>query len=201
MNTEKFKIYTNDDFIKTKETLSNVFDINKRIPQQVFRNIFSNFLFEEFDWAMTPEFWNTIQQLSRASNDNHVIIATLDPDPQNYFYKEFAFYNWFKLPTTLSDINYYSILKEGPKESPVDALLYNTEVVIWCAPSMKWAIWGERSYGICILGFSKDSNVIVPQGMWRSAHEALDDLIEANFKDQKIPKDFSDALILNYSGQ
>jgi hypothetical protein len=201
MNNEKFNIHTPDDFIKTKEFLSNVFDLEKRLPEQVFRNNFGHFLFEEFDWATTSEFWGTLQHLCKASNDDHVIIAVVAPDPQNYYYRKYASYAWLKLPTTLSDTDYFSALETEPKENPNDALLYSIDTVVWCSPSMKWAIWGERPYGTCVIGFSNESTVIAPQGLWRSAKEALDDFIVLNFRKFEIPKEFSDALILHYPCQ
>jgi hypothetical protein len=198
MSPENFNIHTPDDFARTKETLSNVFDLDKRLPEQIFRNNFGNFLFEDFDWAMTPKFWGTLQRLSTASSDDHVIVAVLAPDPQNYYYKEFAFYNWLKIPMTVSAMDYFSALETGPEESPADAILYNSKIVAWCSPSMKWAVWGERPYGVCVIGFSNESTVIAPQGLWRSAKEALDDFIVLNFRKFEIPKEFSDALILNF---
>jgi hypothetical protein len=201
MNLKSFNTYTPDDFAQIKETLSKVFDLDQRLPKQVFRKKFGYFLFEEFDWAMTPEFWGTLQHLSKASNDDYVIVAVVDPDPQNYFYNEFGFYNWLKLPMTLSNMDYFFALETGPEESPADAILYNTRIIAWCSPSMKWAVWGERTYGTCIIGFSDESTAIVPQGIWRSAEQALYDFIPVNFIKKQIPKEFSDALILNYPCQ
>jgi hypothetical protein len=201
MITENFRIHTPNDFAQTKEFLSNVFDLEKRLPEQVFRNNFGNFLFEDFDWATTPEFWDTLQQLCKASNDDHVIVAVVAPDPQNYFYKEFGFYSWLKLPITLSGMDYFSALETGPEESPADALLYSIDTVVWCSPNMKWAIWGERPYGVCVIGFSDESTVVSPQGLWRPATEALEDFIALNFRKFEIPKEFSDALILHYPCQ
>jgi hypothetical protein len=66
---------------------------------------------------------------------------------------------------------------------------------------MKWAIWGERPYGTCVIGFSNESTVIAPQGLWRSAEQALYDFIPVNFIKKQIPKEFSDALIFNYPCQ
>ena len=53
-------IKTEKDFKDAWTLLNNVFQIDQRMPNQVFKEPFGCFIFEEFDWAMTPEFWNSV---------------------------------------------------------------------------------------------------------------------------------------------
>ncbi len=199
MHTNIITTYNNRDFNEAQGLINKAFRRTQQIPNLVFNEKFNQFFFEEFDWAMTPEFWNTIQRLALASNDTDIFLTVLDPDPINYFFDNFGYYNSMKLPVNITGKDYENILQTGPKDSPADAVLYNSEVIVWLPVSMKWAIWGERSCGICILAFTKDSNLKTPEGRWQSVHEALKDLIAVDFREKKIPKEFADSLIENYS--
>jgi hypothetical protein len=145
-----------------------------------------------------------LQQLARISNDTHIITALLDPDPIAYFFKEFGYYNWFKLPVTSTPQEYKQLIQLAPPGSSADAMIYNSEVIAWVPFSKKWAIWAERGYDICILGFA-DKNCIISdtllKGRWRPANEGLEELVALNFKNQQVPKEIADAFMANYSNK
>lgn len=197
-------IHSKNEFESAYRFAQTAFNITNRLPERVFNKSFSNFICDEAYFSLSTDFWTTIQQLSQQSQDEYVIVGVLEPDPITYFFKEFSYYNWFKFPTNITASAYSNALHKEPENSPADALTYNSEIIVWIPLSRKWAIWMERSYDICILGFA-DKNCVISSnnlaGRWRSPKIALDELIAPNFKDQKIPKDFSDALIVNYSDQ
>ncbi|MBS2773238.1 hypothetical protein KFV09_17300 [Anoxybacillus rupiensis] len=202
MNLETLFVREKKEFNKLIGMASNTFYIENRLPKQVFREQFNNFLFEEFDWTMDKDFWRTIEQLSRQTKDNYVLTAVLDPNPVEYFYKEFNYYNWMKLPVNLSPDEYLDVLELGPEESPADAVLYNSYTVIWLPPSMKWAIWGERSYGVCVLGLQDVNNsadLLPILKNWRSIDETVLSWVGLNFVNQQLPQEIADIFFLNYS--
>lgn len=203
MDMQTTTIREKKDFEKLWEVVNSIFKINHRLPNQVFNSGFCNFLFGEFDRVIGDAFWDSsIKPLALASQDTHLLVAVLDPDPINYFYREFGYYNWRKIPVNITGHDYFKILEIGPENSPADAMVFNSETVVWVPMSKKWAIWGERSYGTCILAFTEESTGLATTSLtktWRSAEKALDDFICLNFNDQKIPKEFADSLIQNYS--
>lgn len=185
--------------------INNSFNTQEGFPKQVFNTKYSNFLFEEFDWAMTPEFWESaIKPLSIISQDTHVLVAVLDPDPVKYFYHTFCCYNFIKFPTNISGNDYWHSLKIGPKDSRADAMLFNSETVVWLPMSTKWAIWGERSYGTCVLAFENDNTKFSSDNItktWKSAAFALDCFASINFKNHIVPKEFFDSIMKNYANK
>ena len=197
------RIKEHKNFEKFLKLIERVIKVKKNLPEQVFNQQFSNYLFEEFDWSMTSDFWNEVlKELAVASSDKEIIIAVLDPDPIRYFYETFGEYNVLKLSTNISGQEYWNILKIGPENSEADAILFNSETVIWLPLSMKWAIWGNRSYGVCILAFSdkmlREQASFSTKG-WRKADEALKDFIAINFSDEIIPVNFKKIFLRNYS--
>lgn len=122
-----------------------------RLPEVPFKQSFRVLGFEEFDWAMSGEFWPVLQKLASQSGDQELVFAVLDPDPVNYFKAMFGYYNWAILPATLSSNDYWNFLNTDPTESPADSMLGNAQAVIFTVPSKRWLIWGERESGLCVL--------------------------------------------------
>ncbi|MBN2908787.1 hypothetical protein JQC72_04525 [Polycladomyces sp. WAk] len=202
MNLATLFVKEKKEFDELRRMANDVFYLERRLPEQVFREQFHHYLFEQFDWAMCDEFWNVIQQLAEETKDDFVLTAVLDPDPVGYYYKTFHYYNWIKIPVALSSDEYFAVLESGPEESPADAVLYNSYTVIWLSPSMKWAIWGERNDGICVLGLQDTSvgNDLLPfLKTWRPIDETVLSWIALHYVDQKLPQEIADTLVLNYS--
>jgi hypothetical protein len=139
-------------FIIRKRDVEACFRISKSLPERVFNERLSYFRFQEFDWAMSAKFWPSVQTLCQSSGDASILIAVLEPDPLDYYKKEFGYFNWAELPIYSSSEDYWNLINNCPDNSPADSLLANSEKVVWFPPSRKWAIWGERSLEVCVLG-------------------------------------------------
>lgn len=201
MNLDTLFVKKIDEFQEVHKFIDNVFNIESQLPEQVFSKNFSNYIFEEFDWTMCSEFWDLMRVLAMKVNDSQIFSVVIDPDQVNYFYKEFNYFNCIKIPVNLEKHEYSKVLEIGPKESPADAILYNSNIVVWTSPSMKWGVWGQRNFGICILAFNKDikKDDFMPfLKSWKSAEKALESWVTMNFVGQKIPEKFSKVFCLNY---
>ncbi|MEI5907051.1 hypothetical protein WAK64_08275 [Bacillus spongiae] len=203
MNLEKFFIKDDNEFELLKEKVMTIFNEKINLPEQVFSQEFGNFKFEEFDWAMSGEFWKTLKKLAVHTNDEFVLTAVIEPNPVDYFHKEFKYYNWIKMSIDLSTDNYFELLELGPEESPADAVLYNSYTVVWLSPSMKWAIWGEREYGICVIGLNDtvhhNSKLLSSLKSWRSIDSTVLSWIGANFMSEESRQKFVETIFSNYS--
>lgn len=180
-------------FEESKREIEKTFLTNEGLPGRVFRRDFRWFAFEEFDWAMSGEFWPVIQELAQASGDTSLLMAVLDPEPEGYFKKEFGYYNWANIPISASRDNYWELLNAHPESSPADSFLVNSEKVVWLPHSAKWAIWGERSYGVCVLAVRERMQI----GSWHSVDWALE-ICMNSFKNRVVPAEFAASLRLNF---
>ncbi|RFU60510.1 hypothetical protein [Bacillus sp. V59.32b] len=173
------------------------------LPSQVFSNKFTCYRFLEFDEAMSHDFWPFIQELGSKSNDPFIINAVLRPDPFEYFYKEFNYFNYTKLPINISEDDYVSILEKGPEGYEADAMLYNSFTVVWASPSMEWAIWGEREFGICIVAINDTAaslkSMLAIDKFKTIEDAAVMDWISLNFRNFEVPKNIANVLKNNYS--
>lgn len=148
---------------------------------------------------MSRDFWNELEELIGLSGDPFAIMAVLDPHPVEYYYNEFSQYNWCILQEETTADEYWNMLEQGPGESPADAISINSEVVVWISSSMKWAIWGERSYGICVLGFIDGDICDYECESWFTMDQAITDLVSLNFKNYTVPKEIISKLMKHYS--
>ncbi|MBM7648083.1 hypothetical protein JOC78_001023 [Bacillus ectoiniformans] len=189
------------EFEELEKLIKNVFLTERELPQQVFQEGFGHYMFEEFDWAMTGEFWDSIKTLAKKTNDEFILAAVLEPNPIDYFFYEFGYYNWAKLPVSLSENEYSNILELGPEENSADAMLYNSDTVVWLSPSMKWAVWGERHYGICVLAFKDDNDLALSSLLksWQPLNDVVISWVANNFLEQKISGEISNKFHGNYS--
>jgi len=137
--------------LRLQERLKLVVHPDRRLPDPVFQPQYGSFRFTEFDATVADQFWPALRGLMRASVDEHCSLAVLDPDPFNYFFVQFKKYGArrFEFGNTAED--YYDALSAEPNGSPADALLYNSEVIVWVPDSLRWAVWGERSLGVAVI--------------------------------------------------
>ncbi|MCL6458433.1 MAG: hypothetical protein K6T85_10555 [Gorillibacterium sp.] len=197
MSWNKF-ITDKTQFEETQDLITKTFNYEQRLPNQVFKVPFQKTVVLDFDHAMSYRFWNELEQLTELFGDSSVIMAVLDPHPVDYYYNEFSQYNWCVLQNGTTADEYWNMLEQGPEESPADAILFNSEVVVWLSSSMKWAIWGERSYGICVLGFTDDNSDYKSES-WFTMDKAITDLVSLNFKNYTVPEEIVSKLMKYYS--
>ncbi|WP_160035375.1 hypothetical protein [Paenibacillus sp. An7] len=152
----------------------------------------------DFDHAMSRHFWSELEELIGFFGDSFAIIAVLDPHPVDYYYNEFSQYNWCVLQKGTTADEYWSILEQGPEESPADSILINSEVIVWISSKMKWAIWGERSYGICVLGLNDGDISGYESESWFTMDQAISELLPLNFRNCTVPEEITSMLLKCY---
>ncbi|MFK4305316.1 hypothetical protein ABH892_005501 [Paenibacillus sp. RC254] len=186
-----------EKFEEAVNLVKRAFDHEKRLPEQIFNVPFQKTCVFDFDKAMSYSFWHELERLINLSNDPFILMAVLDPHPVDYFYKEFSRYNFFILSRDATADEYWKMIESSPEESPADAIVFNSEVVVWLSPSMKWAIWGERSYGICIVGLSEEISSYKSESCL-TIDTAISDLVSLNFGNI-IPDEVVSKLLLHYN--
>lgn len=192
------------EFDKALELINSVVDIQKSFPDQVFRDQFKIFVFDQFRIAVTPDFLPVLKQLAEVSSDNEIVIATIDLDKTGSLHRCSSHF-FFKIPITLTQKEFWKLLYSQPSTCEFNCGRFELMAydVVWVPLSAKWAIWGSRDYEICILSFADASCRILAEdliGEWGSVHEALEQLIVPVFSHgRSIPQEFRRAALLNYS--
>ena len=196
-------IHNKKDFNEISNFIEKIFKLNKSLPENVFSSQFSNYKFNEFEWLMYDEFWNFTKKLNNITGDSSIIISVIDPDPIEYHFKYFNFFNTVKIPIEFSAEDYQSVLDFHLPGSKADAIIYNSNVIAIFPISKKWAIWADRSYGIMVLGYNldeidKDSNKLFEQWVSTVDIDIITDQVSYNFENENEIKNFTNTLYLNY---
>ena len=184
--------------------LSSIVNLANRLPALVFKLGYDRFRFLEFDVTTSEQFWNTLQGLALSSQDSHVNLVVLEPDPIDYFFKRFQRYGALRFEVSVSPNDYSEALETVPGNSPADALLYNSEVIAWFPDSCNWALWGERSRGVAVFGVKNHCSIPVESILREaslpnvSVDQALMDFVSMNFRDTNALEEFSRTLEQNY---
>lgn len=211
-------IRSKEEFIQAKEMVSAVFDLEQRLPQQVFHSNYANFHFDEFDWAwhgqeryrdfVDPDrlFWDTVKEICVVTKDEFVILASNNLAETNKFHRDLGYYNWLRLPV---DIDYEDVLEVISLEPEVEkwgGMLLWQMASMWVGPSLQWGIWGGRLEEMCVLGLREDAdaNSILPIVRdWLLAEPALPKSISPwetfSEKQEKALAAFGQELVENYS--
>jgi hypothetical protein len=176
-----------------------------RLPQQVFRDGYGDFACIEFDIFSGARFWHLLQGLAANAGDGAVICMALDPDPVEYFFKEFGMYGAIEIDAGGSADQYFAALSSSPETSPADSLLHNSEVLAWCSRSLDWLMWGERSLTVVMLGLRRGfagsvSSIATDSGVRVfSPDDAIPGLISASFPNDEASPAWTEEFLRNYS--
>lgn len=205
MNYRELFIHKKEDFERVWSLITNAIAAKRELPDQVFNQFFSGFALEEYDWAMSIDFWETLQKLTLLAGDSEVYMAILNPDSPNYFLSRFGYYNIASLPMTMSKDDYWRFVDTNVYVSPYYySVLTNTEIVAWFPPSLKWFIFGERSYSVLILAFSDEETKKAAEPItntWIPMDDMLG-IIGLNFSQGRVvPKEFEEAFRKNYENK
>ncbi|TGM12892.1 hypothetical protein EHQ81_13500 [Leptospira selangorensis] len=175
-------IYNREDFDSVWRLVNNAFFLSRRLPEMVFRKLFLYYTFLEFDVAFAKRGWSEMQKLSSENTEN-IILAVIEPDPVEYFRKEFGCYNIIKLSKNSSYKEYFSELVEEPQGSPADSIDTNSFIITLIPDSLEWAIWGDRECEILIIGSDKPLINFNSELFYLNIDEAIELMKDLNYKE------------------
>ncbi|MCP1461366.1 hypothetical protein J3D57_003336 [Bacillus amyloliquefaciens] len=139
-----------------------------------------------------------LKSLAHHHHDEFILMAVLtQPDDMNRFYEEFGYFNWLKIPLNITEDEYLSILTDYPKHSKNDSIMNIASRVVWASPTLKWAIYGERDFEICILGIDQEI-AGKTLGSWRPLDDRVLDWVSVVFPDQIVSDEFQKKLAAHY---
>lgn len=186
-------------FLTLREQCSRVFHIDRRLPEQVFRQGFSRYFAFEHALIMRNEFAEFLATLAQKSGDKKLNYMTIEPDPVDYYRKHSGFYGLASFSARTIVENYTKVMHRGDNADSFRAR--GGDVAVLWGDSLKWGIFCDRkSWEVCLLG----ADVLLEE----SAKNALGfidgsnlELYISNLYDNKenIAREFVFELDRNYS--
>lgn len=201
MNKSPF-IEKEEDFNTIVERMSQIFQLNRRLPDQVFKEGYGNFNIIDFGPMMWSDFWHVLQACGRTAGDNEINMLLCQPDPVNYYFKHFKRYGALNFDISATATDYSEALRAEPPGSPADAFETNSFVWTWCGDSMKWGFYGIREVPEIGIGAACVEGFLWPQvkGIsWFNIDDALAGLVSVVFRGHESEfREFSEAFRKNY---
>jgi hypothetical protein len=195
---------TVEDHPKVEAIIGGVFHPKRLLPENVFTKEYKFTLLANFDYVFGTGLVKIIHDSRFCSKTAKVLLSVLDPEPISYFYKHFDRINSFCFDADISEEDYLKLLWRDPGNRN-DALIFHAETVVWIPDNGHWAIWGERSREIAVIGFDDPGQaefLLNEDGYWIDAETAItEDFARAPYRDGKAPEDFARALIENYGSR
>lgn len=149
------------DFVKNKKEYENynrkflnIFKENTPFERNPFNTRFNYFLGFDFDFVYDELFFTGIKSFLSKIKDEKLIFYTINPHPEEYFYKHFGKFSVFEIGINNTDEDLNKIMTTNPGDSPADSLAINSNDIAWFSNSDDWGIICSRDWEISIVGFT-----------------------------------------------
>ena len=193
------------DFREVKSNLFEIFNEKLEIENNPFNNNFKTFIAFEFDFIWNKLFFESLQIFLKRINIESSFFYTINPSPEQYFYKHFNKFNIIQISVNNTNEELNEIMLKNPGDSPADAIEINSDDIAWFSNSKDWAIIGSRDLEIAIVGFTNKEvkNLFLTtfnenSNMFFTVKEQVDSNIELIKVDVNLKKIF-DSIKLNYT--
>lgn len=149
-NRPSFFIDKKSRFTKRKTSVNSILN-KKELPSNIFSSEYKWFKFLEFDEIFTEHFYNYFSNHVKQLEYNFFTFYTLDPDPEKYFFKFFKEFSVIDFSINDDYDLFLNKLHSPPKDSPADALMYNSNEIILFCDDLSLFIYGNRGEEFAIV--------------------------------------------------
>ena len=200
------KLLTEETVFSQKLALiEKMIQVDKRLPDQVFKDQMLEFIFIDFDEIFSAKFFDHIKVFLKMIQNKNCYLSVLDPDPRDYFFHYFGKYSFIEFSVDETSMSYIQILQADPGDSPADAIAINSTIVAIYSDSADWVIYGDRNMELGIFGCSNSSlmNDFVSSympGRVFDVKNAIEKLVQVSYHslDTGVPLNIREKLSNNY---
>ncbi|MEV6675192.1 hypothetical protein [Streptomyces sp. NPDC051162] len=160
-------------YLDVRSRSAATFDLDARLPDQVFKEGVGDSLFCEFDAVLTSEFWSTLCAMARWPDgpmarwhgDGHVELLVLEPDCDAFYLPEYRMYPAVSLSVEADVDDYWAAIGHEPDGDIMGSIATSANVVAVTGPSRRWGCWGERDPEVAVFrGFPN----VAARNKWRA---------------------------------
>jgi len=148
------ELITDDNtFSALRVECGEVFDIDKRLPHQVFRQNWAIYHVFDHGQILRKDFSTFLTNVAHSFEDRAVNYMTLDPDPVQYYRRNFGFYGLASFEASTLMANYIKVMY---RDGNVDSFrARGGDLGVLWGSSRKWGIFCDRvSWELCLFGSS-----------------------------------------------
>ncbi|WP_084792085.1 hypothetical protein [Actinopolyspora mortivallis] len=192
-----------EEYKSVYSCVSAVFNLDLRLPNQVFKKNQGDSLFSEFDGVLAPELWPALCELARWNGDSHVEMLVLEPSCEGFYFPEYRMYPALSLSVNADEEDYWELIGYEPNGEILGSLAKSAEVVAISGRSGKWGCWGERNDEVAVFqGFQESSmrnEWWTRYGPFMEVADALKTYVYPAPAKRAVSEEYAQTLMANYS--
>jgi hypothetical protein len=128
------------------------------LPGQVFRH-HSAVRMIEWDLLWSRRFADFVIDLTKSSGSDAFRLLVLSPDPLEYFFHHFGSLPMLTLTSSDDSDAYIRAINRDPGNSPADAIVHNSNVIVGWPSSKRWCLYGDRDFEIALIALQQEELV------------------------------------------
>ncbi|MGN5381064.1 hypothetical protein ACQ4WX_39750 [Streptomyces lasalocidi] len=191
-----------NSYLEVRSRGTVTFDLDARLPNQVFKEDAGDSLFCEFDAVLTPEFWPALCAMARWHGDGRVELLVLEPDCDAFYLPEYRMYPAMSLSVEAGVDDYWAAIGYEPDGDIMGSIAISANVIAVTGPSGRWGCWGERDPEVAVFrGFPNAAarNEWCAQfGPFLEVSGALESYLPLTFAGRTVPDEYAATLTANY---
>ncbi|WP_113698799.1 hypothetical protein [Nonomuraea lactucae] len=189
-------------YLNVRSRGAAAFNLDARLPNQVFVEGAQDSLFCEFDAVLAPDFWPALCAMARWHGDTRVELLVLEPDCEGFYLPEYGMYPAISLSVDADMDDYWAGVGYEPNGDIMGSIAISANVIAVTGPSGRWGCWGERDPEVAVFrGFPN----LAARTEWRAqfgpfleAAGALDSYLPLTFAGRTVPDEYAETLTANY---
>ncbi len=134
------------------DRLDSELNYRVRLPNNPFQRRWKNFGFDEFDWIMSGDFSEFIDQIANKDISLNIRFCVFRTDEHGVSSLDSA----FEIQDRAFRENYWNTISAPRNGNAADAIFAVCEAVAIVPSTSSWAIWAERSHGFAVIGTDED---------------------------------------------
>lgn len=189
-------------YLGVRSRSSVAFDLDARLPDQVFREGAADSLFCEFDAVLAPDFWPALSAMARWHGDEYVELLVLEPGCDDFYFSDYRMYPAMSLSVEAGQDDYWAAIGGEPDGDIMGSIAISANVISVTGPSAAWGCWGERDPEVAVFsGFPS----VAARNEWRAQFGpflevagALESYLPPTFARWTVPDEYAATLSTNY---
>ncbi|MFN0140397.1 MAG: hypothetical protein ACKVQW_09985 [Pyrinomonadaceae bacterium] len=189
------------------EVAGKIFDLDRSLPESVFRSNFKRFVFLDVDELFTDGFFLSMNTFVQKSSTPIWYFLMIDPDPKEYFANSQK-YPALEITPRTPVSEYWVAFSEDSSPEAGDAIFYlGTSKILLFSRSCEWGILMDRNFEMGVAGFenphtmSKFNEAFGYENLF-SVQAAIDTfLVPAYGSLNSVPRNIQQKLLENYGDE
>ncbi|MFJ5552478.1 hypothetical protein [Streptomyces sp. NPDC093225] len=189
-------------YLTARAHAAAAFDLDARLPGQVFMEAAEDSLFCEFDAVLDPEFWPALSAMARWHGDTHVELVVLEPDYEGFYLPAGVGYPGASVPVDADEDEYWAAIGFEPDGDSLGSIAISANVIAVTGASGRWGCWGERDPEVAVFRCFPSAAVRDEWrrrfGPFKDVSGALASYLPITFAGRTVPDWYAEQLVAHY---